>query len=59
MPHLPVQPQIIAQPDDPAIDAGANEALLQQIVEQVAVFALLAADQRRQHEKPRAGGQRQ
>ena len=34
-------------PDDRAIAAGTHEALLQQVFEQVPVFALLAADQRR------------
>ena len=58
VPHLAVQPQIVAQPDHAAIDPGAGEALLQQVGEQVAVFALLAADQRRQHQEPRAGRQR-
>ena len=45
------------QVDDPAVDPRADEALLEQVVEQVAVFALLAADQRRQQQKPRAGRQ--
>ncbi len=57
VPHLPVEPQIVAQPHDPAIDPGADEALLQQVVEQVAILALLAADQRREHQEPRAGRQ--
>ena len=43
-----------------AVDAGPHEALLQQVVEQVAVFPLLAADQRGQHDEtacPPASGQ--
>ena len=49
VPHLAVQPQVVAQADHAAVDPGAGESLLQQVGEQVAVFALLAADQRGQH----------
>jgi len=45
VPHLPVQPQVVGQPDHAAIDPGTNEALLQQVLEEIAVLALLAADQ--------------
>ena len=54
VPHLAVQPQVVAEADHAAIDPGAGEPLLQQVGEQVAVLALLAANQRRQHEKSRA-----
>ena len=59
VPHLAVQPQVVAEADHAAIDPGADESLLQQVGEQVAVLALLAADQRGQHQKPRAGRQGQ
>ena len=49
----------IAEPDHAAVDPRTDKALLQQVCEQVAVFALLAANQRRQHEKPRAARQGQ
>ena len=46
MPHLAVETQIVTQPYHRAVDARPNKSLLQQILEQVAVFALLPADQR-------------
>ena len=42
-----------------AVDPGADEPLLQQVLEQVAILALLAADQRGQHDELRARRQRQ
>ncbi len=59
VPHLAVQAQIVAQPDHPAVNPGAGKTLLQQIDEQVAILAPLAADQRRQDEDRRARGQGQ
>ena len=54
VPHLPIQPQVVGQADDAAIDAGTDEPLFQQILEEVAIFAFLAADERSEHQEPRA-----
>ena len=48
VPHLAVELQIVGELNDLAVDAGPHEALLQQVVEQVLVFALLAADDGRE-----------
>ena len=48
MPHLAVKLQVVGELNDFAVDAGADEALLEQVFEQIAVFAFLAADQREQ-----------
>ncbi len=42
VPHLPVEPQIVGQLHHAAIDASPDETLLQQVLEQVAIFPLLA-----------------
>ncbi len=57
VPHLPVQPQVVGQPDDAAIDPGTHEPLLQQVLEEVAILAFLTADQRREQQESRAIGQ--
>ena len=44
--HLPVEFQVFRQLHDLAVDACANEALFQQVVEEVAVLALLTLDNR-------------
>ena len=44
------------QPHDAAVDAGADEPLLQQVLEEVAILALLPANQRREDQHPRAEG---
>ena len=50
VPHLAVQAQIVAQPRHTAVNPSADEALFQKVFEEVAVLALLAADQRRQNQ---------
>ena len=47
----------LGQLDDLAVDAGAGEALALQLLEQVGVLALAAADDRREHLVARALGQ--
>ena len=47
VPHLPVQTQIVAKADHPAIDPVPDKTLFLQVLEQVAVFAFLPADQGR------------
>ena len=54
VPHLPVQPQVVGQPDDAAIDPGTDKPLFQQVLEEVAILAFLTANQRRKHQEPRA-----
>ena len=54
VPHLAIEREIVGERHDPAIDAGPHEALLAQVLEQVFVFALLAADDGRQHGELRA-----
>ena len=49
-----VELQVVGEPDDLAIDAGADEAALEHVGEQVLVFALLAADDRGQDQEARA-----
>ena len=49
VPHLAVEPQIVGQGHDVAVDARPHEALLEQILEQIAVFTFLPADERREH----------
>ena len=44
VPHLTIEPQVVAQVDHAAIDPCAGESLLQQIGEQIAMLAFLAAD---------------
>ena len=57
VPHLAVQAQVVTQTDHCAVDPGAHEALFQQVLEQVAIFALLTADQGGQDGKLRAARQ--
>ena len=59
MPHLAVERQVVGERHDAAVDAGPHEALLPQVLEQVAVLALLAADDRGEHGELRPGRQRQ
>ena len=49
VPHLPIQLQVVGQRYHRAVDASADEPLFQQIREQIAVLAFLAADQRGEH----------
>ena len=60
VPHLAVERQVVGERHDAAVDAGADEALLPQVLEQVAVLALLAADRRararRTASRPAASG---
>ncbi len=49
----PVELQVVGQPHDLAVDAGADEAALEHVGEEVLVLALLSADDRGQHEEPR------
>ncbi len=51
VPHLAVQLQIVRQGHHVAVHAGADEALFQQVAEQVPVFAFLAANQGRQDDQ--------
>ena len=51
VPHLAVQPQVVGQADDAAIDAGTDKPLFQQVLEEVAIFAFLTA-----HRTARAPG---
>src|SRR5580704_13656771 len=51
---VPLQLEIVGQTDHLAIDAGADEAAAQHVLEKVLVLALLPADNRGQDEKPRA-----
>ena len=57
VPHLAVELQVVGQLHDRAVDAGPDEALLEQVDEQVAILALLRPNERRQHDEPRALGQ--
>ena len=50
----PVELQVVGQAHDLAIDAGADEAALEHVGEQVLVLALLAANDRSQDEEARA-----
>ena len=45
VPHLPIQAQIVAEADHAAVYPGADKTLFLQILEQVAVFAFLSANQ--------------
>ena len=49
VPHLAVEREVVGERHDAAIDARPDEALLPQVLEQVAVLALLAANDRREH----------
>ena len=49
-----IELQVVGQADDLAIDAGADEAALEHVGEEVLVFALLAADHRSEDEEARA-----
>ncbi len=57
VPHLAVEPQVVGQADHAAVDARPDVALLEQVVEQVAMLSLLGPHDRREHEKPGSGGQ--
>ena len=46
MAHLAVQAQIVGQVNHGPVNPRADEALLQEVLEQVAILALLAADPR-------------
>ena len=59
VPHLAIEREVVGERHDAAIDAGPHEALLPQVLEQVAVLALLAANHRREHGELRPGRQRQ
>ena len=59
VPHLAVQLQVVGQRHHVAVDASPDEALLQQVLEQVAILAFLAADQRGEHGQPGSFGQMQ
>ena len=48
VPHLTIELQVVVQRNDRAVDAGTGETLLEQIDEQVAIFAFLGLDQRGQ-----------
>ena len=52
-----IELQIVGEPDHLAIDAGADEAALEHVGEQILVFALLAAHHRGEDKKARAFGQ--
>ena len=58
VPHLPIERQLVGERDDAAIDAGAHEALLPQVFEQVVVLALLTANHGREHGELRPGRER-
>ena len=58
VPHLAVERQVVGELHDAAVDPGADEALLQQVLEQVAELALLPADDRREDRELRLGRQR-
>ncbi len=58
VPHLAVQPQRIGQADQGPVNPGPHKALLQEVDEQVAVLALLAADHGSQDEEMPARRQR-
>ena len=49
-----VELQVVGQPHDLAIDAGADEAALEHVREEVLVLALLAADDRGEDQEARA-----
>ncbi len=52
MTHLALQPQIVRKPDYLTVNPGTDKSLLQEIVEQIAKLALLAADQRCENDDP-------
>ena len=47
--HLTIETQVVVQRNGLAIDSRADESLLQQIDEQIAILALLTSNQRSQH----------
>ncbi len=55
--HLPVQSQVVAEMNDLAIDPGTDEALLQQVLEEVAVLAFLPPNQGREDQQAASGRQ--
>ncbi len=59
VPHLPIERQVVRERDNAAIHTGPHEALLPQILEQILVLALLAANDGRKHGELRTGGQHQ
>jgi hypothetical protein len=52
VPHLPVEGELVPQIDHASIDSGADEALLLQTFQQVAVLPLLLPGDRREYGKP-------
>ena len=57
MPHLPVELQVFAQRHDRPVDTSPQKALLEQIIEEVAVLPFLPVDDGSQHEEPGLGRQ--
>ena len=57
MPHLPVEPKVVGEANDTAIDSRTHKPLFQQVLEQVAILALLPAYQRREKQKSRTARQ--
>ena len=58
VPHLAIEREIVAERNNAAIHAGADEPLLAQVFEQVFVFALLAANDGGEHGILGAGRER-
>jgi len=59
VPHLAIQLQVVGQGDHVAIDACPDKALFQQVHEQIAILAFLAADQRGEYRQSGPFGQLQ
>ena len=54
-----IELQVVGEANDTAVDACAEKAAFEHVLEQVFVFALLAADHRSEDEEPRSFRQRQ
>ena len=59
VPHLAIEMQVVVQRNGFAVDSRADESLFQQIDEQIAILALLSANQRGQHRELRVGREMQ
>ena len=57
VPHLTVEPLVFAQRNDLPIDASSHETLLQKVVEQIPILALLTSNEGREQSETRSVGQ--
>src|SRR5690606_12241859 len=59
VPHLAIERELVAEIDDPAVDPGADEALLLQVFQQVAMLPLLLPRDGGEYGKPGLGRESQ